>query len=290
MMKPTILLAAIVLAASLCGAQPYQAPPPVRVREGRVFIRAVDCPLAEVLNPLCRAANCEWAQEAPLTNRVTLLASNLEPDAALLRVLEPLDYVIVWRPGRPSLLRVRDSGSAPLSGSGVASNAPPPAESAVRGFVSAYARESDPDKREEIEARLRAFTDPEAEAELTELASHPVGSPLQAEALTALANLGSATATDFLLRRIEEASPDAEEAAALVANVALSPRTAAALRSAALGNKRYVSTPARLAALQGLSRLHDGGTRAVVTTLLQDPDEGIRTAAGDRLNRDAGGL
>ena len=290
MMKPTILLAAIALSASLCGAQPYQAPPPVRVRDGRVFIRAVNAPLAEVLGPLCRAANCEWVPEAPLTNRVTLLASNLEPEAALLRVLEPLDYVIVWRPGRPSRLRVHDAGSAPLSGSGVVSNAPPPAESAVRELVSAYAREPDPDQREEIEARLRAFTDPEAEGDLMELASHPVGSPLQAEALTALANLGSATATDFLLRRIEEGSADAEEAAALVANVALSPRTAAALRSAALGNKRYMSTATRLAALQGLSRLHDGGTRAAVTTLLQDPDEVIRTAASDRLNREAGEL
>jgi hypothetical protein len=74
-----------------------------------------------------------------------------------------------------------------------------------------------------------------------------------------------------------------------VANLALSPRSAAALRFAALGNKRFCTVPTRLAAMRGFSHLQDSGTRAVLEILAHDPDETIRAEAIDLLN-EAGGL
>lgn len=293
MNKVVIILVAAGLSVMVSVAGPPAASPAVRVQDGLVSISAAGAPLSEVLPPVCRAAGCEWVPDPALTNRVSLSVSGLTPRAALFRVLAPFDYVILWRPDRPSRVRI----IGPASGGEPEPAQPVPTGPAalfaggpVLEMAAAYAAEANPGRREELETRLREITDPEAEPELRRLASREPGAPLQAEALAALANMGSATAADFLLARVEAAGPDAEDAAALVANIALSPRTSAALRVAALGNKRVASVPARLAALRGLARVADSGARAVLETLSRDPDATIRSAARACLNEETGGL
>lgn len=153
----------------------------------------------------------------------------------------------------------------------------------VESIAAQYRESEDPDRQQKLAALIESISSRDAEAGLIALAGSsgpsPAG-PLPWAALKALGNLGTATATDHVLERMERGRGDErEELAEIVQNVSASPASMAALRTAARGNKRFASEATRVAAIEGLARFQDGETVGVLEKLTRDPSEAIRLAA-----------
>ncbi len=140
--------------------------------------------------------------------------------------------------------------------------------------------------REKIRELVAALSSPVFEKGLIEMAGpaeHPPQDELAWPALQGLANMGTATATDQLLERIEKSigAAGTGDLAELVRNVTASPLSVAALRAAAGGNKRFSADATRVAAIRALARFRDGQTLALLKRLETDPSAAVRAAVRD---------
>lgn len=140
--------------------------------------------------------------------------------------------------------------------------------------------------RERLEELVGAVTARGAERALTALAGPsdqaPAG-PLARAALKGLSNLGTATATDDLLTRLEKrpapAASGGDDLRESIGQLPGTPETVAALLSAATGNKRYSNGETRAAAVQALARFQDSRTLDLLQQLTHDPDPLVAQAA-----------
>lgn len=303
-------------------AAPAPAPCVLELRENRLTLTARDCPLEAVMRELCRRLDCALYFDPEIEASVSLNMADQDLEQGLFKLLASVDYVILWvtetdprgtRKDRITGIRVYGKGREnaailvqPGGGSPTAASAllklylEQNEESAALVSRFALSRMDDPglldslrqayaggdaDAREKIRELVAALSSPVFEAGLAELAG-PAGPGANAElawpALQGLANMGTATATDRLLERIEKGGgPEAGELAELVRNVTASPVSVAALRAAAAGNKRFSADATRVAAIRALARFRDGQTLALLDRLESDPREAVRAAVRD---------
>lgn len=149
-------------------------------------------------------------------------------------------------------------------------------------IVNAYG-EADPGVRDKFLDLIDSVTSKDAEKSLMKMAGSPevkMETPIQRAAIRGLANLGSAPATDHLLKRLEKSEgEDSAILADLVRSVAASQQSVAALRNAAVGNKWYKSDNTRVAAIKALGRFQDRRTMDLLDQLAKDSNAAIAQAA-----------
>jgi HEAT repeat protein len=105
-------------------------------------------------------------------------------------------------------------------------------------------------------------------------------------ALFGLGQIGTATATNALLQRLDStSSDDTGDTFTAVTQVAGSDEAIAALRYVAQGNKVATRDHARVAAIYGLARFPDGETTDLLRVLLDDPSPLVRDAARQGLEK-----
>ena len=158
----------------------------------------------------------------------------------------------------------------------------------VSAFAKDYDANSDADIKERILNLVRNIHSRDAESALNDLAgpsASPPSDPLARAALEGLSHIGTATATDNLLQRLEAAPPDRTcDIFNAITRVSGSDEGRAQLQYAAMGNKQASSDRTRVAAIYGLGNYPDGETRTALQQLSQDSNTVIRAAAQQTLN------
>ena len=163
------------------------------------------------------------------------------------------------------------------------------ADSAI---VLAFAKEYDANRDAVIKERVlnlvRNIHSRDAESALNDLAgpvASPPSDPLARAALVGLSHIGTATATDNLLQRLEAAPPDrTHDIFNAITLVSGTDEGRAQLQYAAMGNKQASGDRTRVAAIYGLGNYPDGETRTFLQKLTQDSNKVIRAAAQRTLN------
>lgn len=108
--------------------------------------------------------------------------------------------------------------------------------------------------------------------------------PLARAAVTALSRVGSATATDQIVERLNSVPEGSTaELDAAVASTAPTPEGLASLRYAAAGSKAASRDSTRTAAIRGLMRFPDGETVTLLRQLKSDPSPAVRSEASRAL-------
>jgi HEAT repeat protein len=129
----------------------------------------------------------------------------------------------------------------------------------------------------------------DAESALNELAGpfeSPSSDPLARAALEGLSHLGTATATDNLLQRLESAPPDrTSDIFNAISQISGTDEGRAQLQYAAMGNKQASGDRTRVAAIYGIGNYPDGETRNFLRRLSQDSNMVIRAATQRTLNK-----
>ena len=162
----------------------------------------------------------------------------------------------------------------------------------LSAFAKAYDANGDAVIKERVLNLVRNTCSPDAESALIDLAGPlktPPSEPLARAALEGLSHIGTATATDNLLQRLESVPADrTRDIFNVITQVSGTDESRAQLQYAAMGNKQVSGDQTRVAAIYGLGNYPDGETRIFVQQLLQDSNTVIRAAAQRTLNNMTG--
>lgn len=131
---------------------------------------------------------------------------------------------------------------------------------------------------------LAGVTSRDAEQAVSDFAgprNQAPATPIARAAVTSLSRIGTATAADQLVERLDLATAETgADLAAAVSGVTPTPESLAALRFAAAGNSAAQKDSTRIAAIRGLARFPDSQTVALMRQLAADPSPAVRDEAG----------
>jgi HEAT repeat protein len=274
----------------------------------RIEVAVRDCPRVELLRRLCQSLQCELWVDSGVEGTVTMTLIDRDVSFILGQALDTAGYIITWKgEGREieSIVVFKDSlrdrlsrldAERPEGESGSSAGVRPEIDRATGGALfkrleELYRTAPREDEREAVLDFVSGITSRAYEPELIRV-SQEAGSPptaFQRAAIRALANMGTATAVNSLLDRLEHSGGlEGESLTEDIRNMAGTPASLAALRYAASGGKRFLSPAVRVAAVQSLARFQDRQTLGLLTKLAAEAPEPVKAASVAALAGDIG--